>query len=219
MNTYNAAQFAGLAGVAVKTLQRWEREDRLKPAARTSGNRRLYTQEQLNKLLNCLPKSVRVTVACLRVSSQAQRPDLANQKAALEQFCIARGIAVDEWLSIYAAAFGEIKRQMQYKKEWFGGKVVCVDRFSPSSRMCSVCKHLNTDLELSDREGTCAHCGAHYRRDDNAACNIEQEALRLLGATPVVATSGILARGRKVRPHYAAIPVEASIFKRSLLST
>ena len=85
--------------MAVKTLQRWDREVKLKLTAHAPGNRRLYSQEQLNKLLNRVPKSEQVAVACLRVSSQAQKPDLANQKAALEQFCIARGIAVDEWIS------------------------------------------------------------------------------------------------------------------------
>ncbi len=99
MNAYNISQIAALAGVAVKTLQRWDREGRLKPAARTPGNRRLYTQEQLNRLLNRTPKRERVVIAYLRVSSQAQKPDLAHQKVALEQFCITRGIAVDEWIS------------------------------------------------------------------------------------------------------------------------
>ena len=99
MNTYNISQFAALVGVAVKTLQRWDREGKLKPAVRTPGNRRLYTQEQLNRLLNRAARRQRAVVAYLRVSSQAQKADLANQKAALEQFCIARGIAVDEWIS------------------------------------------------------------------------------------------------------------------------
>ena len=93
MNTYNAAQFAKLAGVSVKTLQRWDREGRLKPAARTPGNRRLYTPEQLNQVLNRVSKIKQVTIAYLWVSSQAQKPDLSNQRAALDQFCIARGIA------------------------------------------------------------------------------------------------------------------------------
>ena len=99
MNIYKASEFAKLAGVSVKTLQRWDREGQLKPAARTPGNRRLYTQEQLNQLLNRKPKQVRVAVAYVRVSSQAQKPDLANQKTALEQFCIAKGQTVDEWIS------------------------------------------------------------------------------------------------------------------------
>jgi putative resolvase len=97
--TYNSAQFAKLAGVAVKTLPHWDREGRLKPAARTPGNRRLYTPEQLNQVLHHVSKTQPVTIAYMRVSSQAQKADLANQKAALEQFCIARGIAVDEWIS------------------------------------------------------------------------------------------------------------------------
>jgi predicted site-specific integrase-resolvase len=99
MSTYNSAQFAKAAGVSVKTLQRWDREGRLKPAARTPGNRRLYTPEQLNQVLNRMSKTQPVTMAYLRVSSQAQKAELANQKAALEQFCIAGGMAVDEWIS------------------------------------------------------------------------------------------------------------------------
>jgi putative resolvase len=93
MSTYYPAQFAKLTGVSVNTLQRWDRECRLKPAARTPGNRRLYTPEQLNQALNRVSKINQVTIATLRVSFQAQKPDLSNQRAALEQFCIARGIA------------------------------------------------------------------------------------------------------------------------------
>jgi predicted site-specific integrase-resolvase len=93
MSTYNSAQCAKLAGVPVKTLQRWDREGRLKPAERTPGNRRLYTPERANQVLKRVSKTKPVTIATLRVSSQAQKPDLSNQRAALEQFCIARGIA------------------------------------------------------------------------------------------------------------------------------
>jgi predicted site-specific integrase-resolvase len=99
MNTYDVTEYARLAGVAAKAIQRWEREGRLKPEARTPGNRRLYTQEQLNKLLLSVPKAEQVRVVYLRVSSQAQKLDLADQKAALEQFWITRRIADDEWIS------------------------------------------------------------------------------------------------------------------------
>ncbi|MFZ1043151.1 MAG: MerR family DNA-binding transcriptional regulator, partial [Anaerolineales bacterium] len=37
MSTYKAAEFAKLAGVSVKTLQRWDREGRLKASSRTPG--------------------------------------------------------------------------------------------------------------------------------------------------------------------------------------
>jgi putative resolvase len=99
MNPYHSAQSAKLAGLSVQTIQRWDPEGRLKPAARTPGDRRLYTPEQLNQVLHRASKTKQVTMASLRVSRQAQKPDRYNQKAALEQFWIARGIAVDEWIS------------------------------------------------------------------------------------------------------------------------
>jgi predicted site-specific integrase-resolvase len=46
-NAMGAGKAAHLLGVSVKTLQRWEREGRLIPAARSDSNRRLYTENQL----------------------------------------------------------------------------------------------------------------------------------------------------------------------------
>jgi putative transposase len=90
------------------------------------------------------------------------------------------------------ASFGEIRRQLTYKSEWFGGQVVSLKPFFPSSQLCSTpdCDGRKTDLKLAEREWTCPVCGAVHDRDDNAARNIEREALRILKETPVVATSG-----------------------------
>jgi predicted site-specific integrase-resolvase len=98
MNTYTVSQFAEMTGYAVKTLQRWDREKRLVPL-RTLTNRRMYTDEHL-RLLRGMPHKDehRDTIVYMRVSSQAQRPDLKNQRLALEQFCLARGIEVDQWV-------------------------------------------------------------------------------------------------------------------------
>jgi putative transposase len=93
-------------------------------------------------------------------------------------------------LSLADASFGEIRRQLTYKSEWFGGRVVTVDRFFPSSQLCSNCHAINHELELEDREWTCQICGARHDRDFNGSVNIEVEALRILNQTPVVATSG-----------------------------
>ena len=98
MNTYTVSQFAEMTGYAVKTLQRWDREKRLVPL-RTPTNRRMYTDEHL-RLLRGMPHKDehRDTIVYMRVSSQAQRPDLKKQRLALEQFCLARGIEVDQWV-------------------------------------------------------------------------------------------------------------------------
>ena len=97
MNTYDVTEFAKLLGVAVITLQRWDREGRLK-ALRTPSNRRLYTDEHLRQARGLSPKAQRLTIAYARVSSQAQKPDLGNQVRVLEDFCAANGWAVDQWV-------------------------------------------------------------------------------------------------------------------------
>ncbi|MDI6815856.1 MAG: transposase [Actinomycetota bacterium] len=82
-------------------------------------------------------------------------------------------------LSIADVGFGEIRRQLEYKCAWFGSKLMVVDRFFPSSRLCSYCGTINGELTLSDRTWIC-DCGAVHDRDLNAARNIETEALRTL---------------------------------------
>ena len=95
---YTPAIFAKRVGVSVKTLQKWDRIGIL-PAKRTITNRRYYTDEELAAALR-LPRvqKERRTVAYCRVSSQAQKPDLANQRRVLEAFCTQRNIEVDEWM-------------------------------------------------------------------------------------------------------------------------
>ena len=102
MTTYTVRQFAEQIGVCVRTLQRWDREGRLKPA-RTPGNRRVHTEAELRRVLSLRGDSAPTaasgkTIVYLRVSSQNQKPDLRNQRQVLEQFCTARGLTVDEWV-------------------------------------------------------------------------------------------------------------------------
>src|SRR6266581_1524407 len=62
-------------------------------------NRRYYTDEELARALR-LPRvsKERRTIGYCRVSSQAQRPDLLNQRRVLEQWCEQQHINVDEWI-------------------------------------------------------------------------------------------------------------------------
>lgn len=68
--------------------------------------------------------------------------------------------------------FYEFKRQIQYKAEMYGIKVVEVDRFYASSKTCSHCGHIKKDLKLSDRTYVCPACGVKLDRDLNAAINL-----------------------------------------------
>ena len=68
--------------------------------------------------------------------------------------------------------FYEFKRQIQYKAEMYGIKVIEAERFYASSKTCSCCGHIKKDLKLSDRTYICPVCGAKLDRDLNAAINL-----------------------------------------------
>ena len=94
-NTIRTGKAATLLGVSVKTLQRWEREGRLIPVARTDSNRRLSPETQIRAVIglrqaNQAPPTL---VSSCRVSRAAQQPDLANQRNVLEEVVVAKGLA------------------------------------------------------------------------------------------------------------------------------
>ena len=71
--------------------------------------------------------------------------------------------------AISDASWAELRRQMEYKADWYGRTVIAVDRWYPSSKTCSACGHLATKMPLNVREWTCAACGVRHDRDVNAA--------------------------------------------------
>ena len=72
--------------------------------------------------------------------------------------------------------FDEIRRQLVYKQAHYGTKVELVDRWYPSSKSCSKCKHVQ-DMNLSDRVFNCQKCGHSQDRDENASINLENAPL------------------------------------------
>jgi predicted site-specific integrase-resolvase len=95
----NIGGVAKRLGVSVKTVQRWDREGRFVPAARSAGGCRMDSESQLARQLGdeVQTRQTRVIAYC-RVSSAAQKPDLRNQRRTLEQFVVARGLANVEFI-------------------------------------------------------------------------------------------------------------------------
>lgn len=82
--------------------------------------------------------------------------------------------------SINDVSWGEFRRMLEYKAKWYGKVIVCVDRFYPSSQLCSCCGYRNAETkDLKVRKWICPECGAELDRDLNAAKNILNEGQRL----------------------------------------
>lgn len=73
--------------------------------------------------------------------------------------------------SIADAAWDEFRSMVEYKADWYGRSVVVIDRWFPSSQLCSTCGTVTGPKPLHVRSWTCA-CGARHDRDVNAAKNI-----------------------------------------------
>jgi len=75
-------------------------------------------------------------------------------------------------LSISDAGWGEFRRQLSYKTDWYGSSLYVVDRWFPSSKTCSQCGSIKDTLSLSERLYVCV-CGNKMDRDVNAAVNLK----------------------------------------------
>ncbi|MET7785002.1 RNA-guided endonuclease TnpB family protein, partial [Streptomyces sp. NPDC005388] len=73
--------------------------------------------------------------------------------------------------SISDAAWSEFRSMLEYKAQWYGREVIAVDRWFPSSRLCSACGTLQDRMPLNVRTWTC-DCGITHDRDVNAAHNL-----------------------------------------------
>jgi putative transposase len=74
--------------------------------------------------------------------------------------------------AIADCGFYEFRRQLEYKSDWYGAILHIVDRFFPSSKTCSECGEIKSDLKLKERTFNCSHCGLSIDRDLNASINL-----------------------------------------------
>ena len=94
-----------------------------------------------------------------------------NTKGMLRNHQLAKSISDVSWSSFVA--------KLQYKADWYGREIIKIDKWFPSSQICSECGHKDGKKPLKIREWTCPICHTHHDRDINASINILNEGLRI----------------------------------------
>ncbi|WP_330272937.1 transposase [Lentzea sp. NBC_00516] len=148
-----------------RNLARHQR--RLARCERGSNNRRLAKAKVARahrKIRNARQDFLhRTSTALVRAADVIMIEDL-NVEGMLRNRFLARAITDAGW--------GEFRRQLEYKCARAGRTLVVVDRWYPSSKTCSACGHVLTELKLAVRHWTCPGCRTRHDRDMNAAKNI-----------------------------------------------
>ena len=107
---YKIGEFAKLVHRTPKTIRRWETLGKIKSKRLPSGHR-YFDDESLRDVMGLPAKEKAVVVYC-RVSSKGQKADLKRQLAAMQQWTLARGMTVDEWVE-------EVGGGMNFKRPLF----------------------------------------------------------------------------------------------------
>lgn len=88
------------------------------------------------------------------------------------------GMLKNRYLSkaISACEFGKFRTYLEYKSKLNGVELLVADRYYPSSKRCSRCGSVKSDLKLSERVYVCENCGLEMDRDKNASINLSRYA-------------------------------------------
>ncbi|WP_328755380.1 transposase [Streptomyces sp. NBC_00117] len=112
-----------------------------------------------------------------------------NQAIAVEDLSV-KGLARTTLAkSVHDAGWSQFVTMLEYKAARYGRTFIKINRFEPTSQVCSTCGHHDGPKPLNVREWTCPACGTRHDRDVNAAKNVKQ-----------AAGLAVTACGAKVRP-------------------
>jgi putative transposase len=194
-------------GGRLKQLKRLQRQLSRKQKGSKNRTKAKTRLARLHYRISCIRQDVlhkATTSITARTKPEWKRPSAVG----LEDLNIA-GMLKNHKLAMAIAdvGLGEFNRQMEYKSLWSGVKIHRVDRFYPSSKICSRCGYIKDTLFLSERVYRCEECGFEVDRDLNAALNLRNEAaiyFKQLGiySANTVSSTEIHACGEDVRPDF-----------------
>lgn len=157
-------------GRRLKKLRRLQQSVSRKVKGSSNKKKAAKKVARLHYRIGCVRKDTlhKITTQLTKTKSVVVIEDL-NVSGMVKNRRLARAIS--------DVGFWEFRRQLQYKAPLYGCRVVVVNRYFPSSKMCSTCGVRNDALTLNDRTWIC-ECGVtHECRDLNAAINLRNAAV------------------------------------------
>ena len=80
--------------------------------------------------------------------------------------------------SISSVAWSKLISMLKYKAEWYGVSIYQINKWTPTSKVCSCCGHKNKLMPLNIRSWICPSCNIKHDRDINAAINIHSAGMK-----------------------------------------
>ena len=193
----------------LRKLKRQQRKLSKKQRAAKKEHRKLSESENYQKQKNRVAK-IHYKVSCKRKDILHKLTSFfANNYTAIAiEDLNVKGMVKNHNLarSIQDVGFGEFRRQLKYKTAAKGTCLVVVERFFPSSKTCSKCSAVKSELALSKRIFVCKTCGNIQDRDFNASLNLKQK----IGRVPAESTPvEITALQKLVHPIFVTSIVES----------
>lgn len=158
-----------------KRLKRLQRQVAKKYIVNKEGNKFIKTKNiiKLEKKINLIYRSLKNIRENHIHQTTSKIINLKPYRVVMEDLNVS-GMMKNIYLSraISEQCFYEFIKQMKYKCEINGIEFLQVDRFYPSSKICSCCGSIKKDLKLKDRIYKCDYCGLEIDRDKNASINL-----------------------------------------------
>lgn len=174
-NGVHVANPKNLAKSEKKLVREQRKLSRKQKGSANRTKQRVKVARVHEKIANQRKDTLHKFTTCAVRESQAIAVEDLNVKGMVKNHHLAKAVS--------DASMSEMIRQLEYKCAWYGRGFVKVGRFYPSSKTCSKCGYVYSNLTLAEREWTCPECGKKHNRDLNAAVNIAREGKRLLGGT------------------------------------
>ena len=170
-----------------KNIKRKERRRKIKQRKLAKSKKGGQNRNKLRKQLAV--KHEKETNVRKNFLHQVSNYIVKNQDIIITEDLNVRGMVRNHKLAkaLSHQSFGEFFRQLEYKSDWNSKIFHKINRWFPSSKLCSQCGAIKENLKLSDRVYKCG-CGLEIDRDYNASINIKNLGLSDLNISTVETT-------------------------------